>query len=424
MQKVLVLDTNKKPLMPTHPAKARKLLNAGKAAVYCKYPFTIILKYDIVDPKVQPIELKVDPGSKTTGISIVALFKRGYVALWVANLEHRGQVIKLRLEKRSNVRRSRRSRKLRYRKPRFSNRAKPKGWLAPSLLSRVDNVFHWAKKLIDFIPVTQIAVEMVRFDTQKMENPEISGIEYQQGELEGYEVKEYLLEKWGRKCAYCDVENVPLQVEHIQARSKHGSDRVSNLTLACKPCNKRKDNRPVQEFLSHNPVRLKKILAQSKQPLRDAAIMNSIRWRIGDVLKVFGLPITFWSGGRTKFNRVRQGYSKDHWIDATCVGESGEQVYISNDFEPLCIKAMGRGSRQMCKVDKYGFPRTGPKKLKRVKGFQTGDIVKAVVTKGNKAGTYVGRVAIRSRGTFKIGLIDGINWKYCKLLHRTEGYDY
>lgn len=424
MQKVLVLDINKNPLMPTHPAKARKLLNAGKAAVYRKYPFTIILKYDIIDPKTQPIELKIDPGSKTTGISIVALFKRGYVALWVANLEHRGHIIKVDLARRSNVRKSRRNRKTRYRKPRFDNRTRPRGWLAPSMQSRVDNVFHWARKLIGYIPITQIVVETARFDTQKMENPEITGVEYQQGELAGYEVKEYLLEKWDRKCAYCDKENVPLQVEHIYPKSKGGSNRVSNLTLACKPCNKRKDDRLVQEFLVDDPARLKKILAQAKKPLRDAAIMNSIRWRIGDVLKSFGLPITFWSGGRTKFNRIKQGYTKDHWIDAVCVGETGEQVYIPCDLKPLHIKAMGRGSRQMCRVDKYGFPRTKSKKFKRVKGFQTGDIVKAIVPDGRKRGTYVGRVAIRASGSFRVGLVDSINWKYCRLLQRIDGYDF
>jgi hypothetical protein len=86
-------------------------------------------------------------------------------------------------------------------------------------------------------PISSISVEAVRFDMQQMENPEISGIEYQQGTLAGYECREYLLEKWGRKCAYCDAENVPLQIEHIQPKGRRGSDRISNLTLACRPCN-------------------------------------------------------------------------------------------------------------------------------------------------------------------------------------------
>ena len=113
MQKVFVLDTNKKPLMPTHPAKARKLLKAGKAALFRRYPFTIILKYAITEPKTQEIELKVDPGSKTTGLSLSAKYNRGWVVVWAANLTHRGGTVKLNLDKRRAMRRSRRSRKTR-----------------------------------------------------------------------------------------------------------------------------------------------------------------------------------------------------------------------------------------------------------------------------------------------------------------------
>jgi hypothetical protein len=137
-----------------------------------------------------------------------------------------------------------------------------------------------------------------------------------------------------------------------------------------------------------------------------------------------GLPVSFWSGGRTKHNRVRQGYVKDHWLDAACVGETGAAVYISDKHKPLQIKAMGRGSRQMCRVDKYGFPRTGAKSTKRVYGFQTGDIVKAIVPSGKKEGTHVGRIAVRTSGSFRVGAVDGINWQYGQLLQHTDGYEY
>lgn len=418
MQRVFVLETNKKPLMPTHPAKARKLLAAGKAAVYRRFPFTIILKYAVEQPDLQPVELKLDPGSKTTGVSIVAQFARGWFVLWAANLHHRGQVIKKNLDSRRAVRRGRRTRKTRYRQPRFSNRAKPAGWLAPSLKSRVDNVAHWGRKLTGLTPVSRIEVETVRFDTQKLVNSEVSGVEYQHGELFGYEVREYLLEKWGRKCAYCGAKDVAFEVEHIIPKSRGGSNRVSNLTLACRPCNQAKGSQTAAEFGYPH------LLAQAKQPLKDAAAVNSTRYAIGNRLKALGLPVGFWSGGRTKYNRIRQGYEKDHWIDTACVGETGAAVTIPPGLYPLQIKAMGRGSRQMCTMDKYGFPRTSPKTHKRVHGFQTGDMVKAVVPVGNKAGTHVGRVVIRARGTFRIGLMDGINWKYCSLVHRADGYEY
>jgi 5-methylcytosine-specific restriction endonuclease McrA len=124
--------------------------------------------------------------------------------------------------------------------------------MAPSLRSRVDNVLTWAKRLINFAPVSGIVVETVRFDTQLIQNPEISGVEYQQGELAGYEVREYLLEKWGRTCAYCGTGNVPLEVEHIVPRVKGGSNRISNLTLSCKPCNQAKGSKDIQPKSCNN----------------------------------------------------------------------------------------------------------------------------------------------------------------------------
>jgi len=427
MQKVFVLDAKKKPLMPCHPARARELLNKGHAAVYKRYPFTIILK-DRVGGDVQPVELKFDPGSKTTGIALVGHFERGLEIIFGANLNHRGQKIKKDLESRRANRRARRNRKTRYRQARFNNRRRPKGWLPPSLMSRVFNVETWAERLQRLVPITSIACETVRFDTQKMQNSEVSGVEYQQGVLAGYEVREYLLEKWGRKCAYCGAEKVPLEIEHIQPKSKGGSDRVSNLTIACVRCNQRKSNRSIEDFLKRKPTVLKRIKAQSQKSLKDTAAVNATRYAIGNALKSFGLPVTFWSGGRTKFNRTQQKYPKDHWIDAACVGETGAKVYVPNTLKPLTITAVGHGSRQMCRVDQYGFPRTTAKKQKVVKGFQTGDIVKAVVTKGKKIGTYIGRVAVRASGSFNIstenGTTQGISWKYCQRLQAGDGYNY
>lgn len=425
--RVFVLDKNKRPLMPCHPARARKLFNSGKARVYRRYPFTIILTQR-EGGDLQEIELKIDPGSKTTGISLVAHFKGVSILIWASNLKHRGDKIHKLLEKRRAVRRSRRQRKTRYRTPRFNNRSRKKGWLPPSLKSRVDNVYAWAKKLYGISPLTRIEVETVRFDMQKMQNPEITGIEYQQGELLGYEAREYLLEKWGRRCAYCDRENVPLQVEHIVARANGGTHRISNLTLSCGRCNQRKGIQDIREFLSKKTKKLKKILSQAKAPLKDAAAVNMTRYAIGDALKKLELAIGFWSGGRTKYNRVNQGYPKDHFIDAACVGESGAQVIIPENFRPILISATGRGTRQVCRVNRYGFPRTNAKRTKRIRGFQTGDLVQSKVTNGKKAGLYQGRVAVRASGNFNIttgkGVVQGINYRFCRQIHRCDGYNY
>lgn len=236
--RVLVLSKELKPVMPCHPARARQLLKSGRAKVYRRYPFTIVLQ-DREEFATQPVELKIDPGSRTTGIALVARFDWGNEVLWAANLEHRGHIIKDALKKRRDRRRFRRYRKTRYRPKRLDNRRRPEGWIPPSLMSRVNNVKVWAERLCRYAPVSEIHVETAKFDTQKMQNPEISGIEYQQGTLQGYDVREYLLEKFNRTCVYCGAQNVRLEVEHLIPRSRGGSDRVTNLVIACQKCNDR-----------------------------------------------------------------------------------------------------------------------------------------------------------------------------------------
>ncbi|BCL81079.1 HNH endonuclease [Ktedonobacteria bacterium brp13] len=277
MSKVFVIDSAKKPLDPVHPGEARLLLKRGKAAVYRMYPFCLILKCVVEQPEVEPLRVKLDPGSKTTGIAIVN-DATGEV-VFAAELKHRGQAIKSALDDRRVVRRSRRNRKTRYRKPRWSNRKnKKKGWLPPSLGSRITNVLTWVQRLSRYCPITAISMELVKFDLQQMENPEVSGVEYQQGTLAGYEVREYLLEKWGRQCSYCTAKDTPLQIEHIHPRAKGGTNRVSNLCLACDPCNTAKGTQDIKDFLKKKPEVLKRIQAQAKATLKDAAAVNATRW--------------------------------------------------------------------------------------------------------------------------------------------------
>jgi 5-methylcytosine-specific restriction endonuclease McrA len=390
-----VLDTNKRPLDPVHPAVARKLLSSYKAAVFRRYPFTIILK-NVVNTETQPVQIKLDPGSKTTGIAIL----KGDKLIFVAELMHRGQTIKASLDSRRAIRRSRRARHTRYRQARFLNRTRPKGWLAPSLKHRVDTTLTWVNRFIKFAPVSSIAMELVRFDLQQLENPEISGIEYQQGELLGYEIREYLLNKWDRKCTYCKAENISLQVEHIHPKAKGGSNRISNLCLACEKCNLKKGTQDIKDFLSMKPDLLKQILAQVKRPIKDAAAVNSTRWALFNQLKLTGLPVTTGSGGQTKYNRTRLKLPKTHYFDAACVGKVDQLIVLTT--QPLLVKSSGHGTRQMCRTDKFGFPSRHVPRDKFVKGFQTGDIVKAIVTSGKKIGEYVGRVAVRSSGSFNI----------------------
>jgi hypothetical protein len=415
-----VIDTNKRQLDPIHPAHARKLLSNGEAAVFRRYPFTLILKRS-VDTHIEPIKVKIDPGSKVTGIALL----KGDKLIFAAELTHRGQTIKASLDSRRAIRRGRRARHTRYRQARFLNRTRPGCWLAPSLQHRVDTTLTIVNKFIKFAPVDSLTMELVRFDLQQLENPEISSIEYQQGELLGYEVREYLLNKWDRKCTYCQVENVPLQVEHIQPKAKGGTNRISNLCLACEKCNQKKGTQDLKDFLSGKPDLLKQIQSQAKRPLKDAAAVNSTRWALFNALKLTGLPVETGSGGLTKYNRTRLELPKTHYFDAACVGKIDKLIVLTT--QPLLIKSNGHGTRQMCRTDKFGFPSRHVPRDKFVKGFQTGDIVKAIVTSGKKIGEYVGRVAVRTSGSFNISakeLVQGIGSKYCQILHRKDGYSY
>lgn len=417
MSNVFVVDSNRTPLNPVHPGYARLLLKNGKAAVLKRFPFTLILKNDIVDPGTQPVRIKLDPGSKTTGIAIVN--DTSGEVVFAAELTHRGQAIKASLDDRRASRRLRRQRKTRYRKPRFKNRPRRKGWLPPSLESRMINMVTWVQRLCRYCPVTAISMELVRFDMQLMENAEMSGVEYQQGTLAGYESREYLLEKWNRTCAYCRATDIPLQIEHIHPRGKGGTDRISNLSLACERCNKAKGTQDIKEFLKKKPEVLKRILAQAKAPLRDAAAVNATRWALFDQLKATGLPVETGSGGVTKFNRTTRQIPKTHWGDAACVGKSTPSTLVSKNVRPLLIKAMGHGRRQMCVTDAYGFPRQHKDRKGSYLGYRTGDVVKAITPKG----IFHGRIAIRYRPSFRLEKVD-IHPKYMRRLHRVDGYEY
>jgi 5-methylcytosine-specific restriction endonuclease McrA len=418
---VFVVDTEQRPLAPCHPARARRLLTTGKAAVWRRFPFTIILKRTAPDAQLTPLRVKLDPGSRVTGLALIN-DATGQVA-WAAELRHRGQRICDALLARKALRCGRRYRTTRYRPARFANRRRREGWLPPSLESRLSNVLTWVARLRRYAPVGAVSQELVRFDTQLLQHPAISGVEYQQGELAGYEVREYLLEKWERMCAYCGARNVPLQIEHIVPKACGGSNRVSNLTIACAPCNTAKDTQTAAEF-GHPEVQ-----AQARQPLRDVGAVNASRWALFHRLETTGLPIEVGTGGRTKWNRTQQSLPKAHWIDAACVGASTPKRIHMEGIRPLSITAVGHGTRQMCGTDKYGFPVRHRTRQKRHFGFQTGDLVQAAVPLGLKTvGRHTGRVVVRASGSFDLataaGRVQGVSYRYCQVISRSDGYSY
>jgi 5-methylcytosine-specific restriction endonuclease McrA len=426
---VLVVDHDRRALTPCTPARARQLLAKGKATVIRRFPFTIILREKLegtADKISQAVEIRIDPGSKETGI-VIAHKKQNRV-LFAMVLVHRGSMIKNSLTSRRSLRSSRRNRKTRYRQARFDNRKRPEGWLAPSLEHRVLTTMTWVNRFARWSPLDSIAVERVKFDMQKITNPEISGVEYQQGELQGFEVREYLLEKFDRTCVYCGTKNTPLQIEHIHPRAKGGSNKVSNLALACQPCNQKKGSQLIEKFLSNKPELLKKIKTMTSKSLSDASAVNSTRNKLLSTLLKTGFDCRVGNGAQTKYNRTKNKYPKDHWIDAACIGDYGFMVRLNTDMQVLRVKSMGHGSRQMCRTDKYGFPISHRSNQKIHFGFQTGDIVVASVPKGKNAGMHVGRVQVRARGSFNIskpgGRIQGINHKHCRTIQKTDGYEY
>ena len=438
---VFVLDTQGQALMPCTEKRARLLLARGRARVHRLVPMVIRLTDRTADScAFQPLRLKLDPGSKTTGLALVrdtqdidkqtGEVQTAAVVLNLMELVHRGKQISEALTARRHMRRRRRS-QLRHRAPRFLNRGnQQRGWLAPSLQHRVDTCMAWVQRIQRWAPVTALSSELVRFDMQALQNPEISGVEYQQGTLFGYELREYLLEKWHRQCAYCDAKDVPLQIEHIRPKAQGGSDRVSNLTLACQCCNQKKAAHSIEDFLAKDKKRLAKILADAKTPLRDAAAVNATRWALANTLQATGLPVELASGGQTKFNRCTLGIPKTHALDAACVGTL--QVLQNWQRPTLTLKATGRGSYQRTRLNKFGFPRGYLLRTKRVHGFGTGDLVRAEVPSGVKAGTHTGRVAIRASGSFNIQthqdgksvVVQGISHKHCRVIQRADGYGY
>lgn len=406
--------------MPCSEKRARLLLNR-RLAVHSMAPFTIRLKYRTVEMSIlQPIRCKIDPGSTITRLAIVREEKEQQAVLSLFELTHRGSGIRSALQSRRAKRRRRRF-YLRYRSQRFFNRRKPKGWLAPSLEHRIEAILTWVGRFQQRLPMQAITCEKVRFDTQKLLDPEIDGVEYAKGTLSGYEVREYLLEKWGRKCAYCDAKSIPLQIDHIIPQSRGGTDRIGNLTLACSSCNRKKSSQTVEAFC---PERAKTI--RSKPSLRGAAAVNSTRLALFVRLTKLLIPCEEGTGGQTKYNRTRWGIPKTHALDAAC---TGAVALLQNWQIPTQqILSKGRGDYQRTRVDRFGFPRGYFLPHKRVDGFQTGGLVAAFAPSGKKQGHHAGRVAIRASGYFNIqtsdGIVQGISSKYCRLVQRADGYHY
>ena len=462
---VITLDKRKRPLGTCTEKRARKLMEAKRAVIYRYYPFTIIIK-DIDARKINAKDdilsdekpssrhdyrIKIDPGAKHTGITVV---ENNKVILFM-QVGHHGEIVKKSLDKRLANRRNRRSRNTRYRRCKFKDIGKYQtsrrdGWLPPSQLSIVGNVITWVRRLIRLLGPCAISLEGAKFDAQLMEDPDIEGKGYQQGTLLGYEIKEYLKEKYHHTCQYCGgmTGDYRLEWEHKLPRSRGGSDSVKNATLACHTCNQDKGDLTPEEWLSdidkkkhktnleEQRIKCLDIVCKGKyvgQGLRYAAWMNSQRWYIRDRLKnMQGVTDFEWStGGRTAYNRHKLGLEKDHHLDALCVGRDiPDNGYKGTNQKVLYIKAMGRGTRFIGQCNACGIITTKYHDHKKtVNGLQTGDIVEAATPNGKYAGIHKGRIMVRSSGSHDIRcfdgtLVTGTKKSTYKVLQHADGYAY
>lgn len=396
MQVVYVLNKDGLPLMPTHKlGKVRHLLKDGKSKVVKRSPFTIQLNYNC-DNYIQPITLGVDAGSKHIGLSASTKKEE----LYCSDVELRDDVVELLSTRRQN-RRTRRNH-LRYRPARFNNRkaSKPKGWLAPSVKQKVESHLKVVEEVHKILPIANIIVEVASFDTQllkaELEGKTISGIDYQQGEMLGYNTREYVLYRDNHTCQHCHGKSKDkvLEVHHLETR-KTGGNAPSNLITLCKTC--------------HNKYHNGEIILKQKRGAKydDASFMGIMRWDLYNKLKETYPNVSLTYGYITKYNRIKRNISKEHYNDAYCIATN----FKANPLDTIIYQKKVRcHNRQIHKVN---FLKSGIKKLNQapyiVKDFRLFDKVKYQ----DEDCFIFGR---RSSGYFDIRKLDGT------IIHRSASY--
>lgn len=428
---VFVLDKKTKPLMPTTEAHARKLLEKGRARVHKYTPFVIRLT-DVEANMVEtaPVHLKLDPGTTKTGFALLC----GNKVLMLGEITHKTiYQIKKKLDSRRSLRRGRRSRKTRYRAPRFDNRKKIKGKLAPSIRAWLDQILHFVAMMKRYTPLAKITYEYANFDPRLMEDNDIEGVEYQRGPLYGIQLRHYILAKYEHQCVYCGARDVPLELDHLIPKSKGGSDRIGNLAPACRKCNQEKGTMtPEEYFASWKGARKKtaadrlkkfnKLRAKTPASMSAAAHMNVIKDQLLTTLvnKYKDISIKTGDGGVTHYNRLLLGLEKEHYYDALCVCGVPDDLELNvSVFQDFQYK--GRGTRKRVQPDSHGFPDKYRQRKRVHFGFMTGDLVKV------KDSGIVGRVTVRAKGGFTITPNDGSDsfsktWRKVKLLQRGNGW--
>jgi N6-L-threonylcarbamoyladenine synthase len=382
---VYVISKNGQPLMPTeNHTKVRILLKNKKAKLIKRCPFTIQLAYDSTN-YTQDITLGVDSGSKHIGLSATAKDK----VLFESDVELRNNIVDLLSTRRQN-RKNRRNRKTRYRKPRFDNRKRKDGWLAPSVQNKVDTHLTVIHKVYEILPITKIIVEVASFDIQKIKNPTISCTEYQQGEQLGFwNIREYVLFRDGHICQCCKGKSKDkiLNVHHIESR-KIGGDAPNNLITLCETCHK---------GYHKGTVKLPKTIRRGMS-FRDATFMGIMRWAFYNKLKEIYPNVSLTYGYITKNTRIESGLPKDHYIDARCISGNPKAVSDGTVYYQKKVRCHNR------QIHKNTILKGGNRKRNQapyeVMGFRLYDKVK---WKTQRCFIF----ARRSTGRMDLRLLDG-----------------
>lgn len=407
---VYVLSKTGQPLMPTeNHAKVRVLLKQQRAKVVKRCPFTIQLLYGSAD-YTQPVSLGIDAGSRHIGVSATTESK----VLYEADVTLRNDIVDL-LSTRREARRARRNRKTRYRKPRFNNRTRKDGWLAPSVQQKVDTHLTVVRKVTEILPISSITVETASFDIQKIKNPEVSGTGYQQGEqLDFWNIREYVLFHDGHTCQCCKGKSKDpvLNVHHIESR-KTGGNAPNNLITLCETCHKGYHN---------GTVTLPKTIHRGMK-FNDAAFMGIMRWafynKVKETYEPIGVMVSMTYGYITKNTRIAHNLPKDHFIDARCISGHPDAVSDGTVFYQKKVRCHNRQIHKQ-KILKGGIRKRNQAPYE-VKGFRLYD---AVLWKGQKCFIF-GR---RSTGRMDLRLLDGthinasVGYKNLKLLRKRSNY--
>ena len=356
---VYVLNKQGEPIMPCKEAKARKLLKQNKARIAKYEPFTIQLLFDC-ENQIQDINLGIDAGSKHIGISATTEKQ----VLYEADVELRNNIVD-KLSSRREARRTRRNR-LRYRPARFNNRVKSKhkGWLVPSIEQKINTHIQIIKHLYEILPITNLIVETAQFDIQKINNPEISGEEYQKGEQLGFlNVREYVLYRDNHECQYChgrSKDNI-LNVHHVESR-KTGGNAPNNLITLCETCHK-----------AYHKGEVKLNLKRGKN-YRDAAFMGIMRKTLFNRLHKLYSNVYETYGYITKNTRIENNLPKEHCIDARCISCNPKSNPLDYYIYQKCVR------RQNRQIHKNNFLKGGRKKnnqlIGNIFGFELFDTVK------------------------------------------------